>query len=78
MHEIQFKEGGVCSEHLHAHRYNAFYVISGCLRLRVWNNEERPDIIDLMPTQTAIVPPGVYHQFEAITAGRAIEVYWVV
>jgi mannose-6-phosphate isomerase-like protein (cupin superfamily) len=80
LHEIQFKKGGVCSEHLHEHRYNLFYVIRGQLRIRVWDSydeDKPPSVIDLTPLQMTIVPPGVFHQFEGMTDGAAIEAYWV-
>jgi quercetin dioxygenase-like cupin family protein len=76
MHEIQFRQGGVCSEHMHTHRYNAFYIIHGSLLIRVWNNDDAPDLIELHRGQMVIVPPGIYHQFEALSDGAAIEIYW--
>jgi mannose-6-phosphate isomerase-like protein (cupin superfamily) len=79
IHQIQFKTGGVCSEHMHEHRYNALYCLSGLLLVRVWDlgdEETTPSIVELRAGQMTIVPPGIFHQFEAMSDGIAIEVYW--
>ena len=38
-HRIETKKGGVCSKHLHSFKWNGFYVESGQLLIRVWQNE---------------------------------------
>lgn len=76
-HEIRFDKGHKCSKHKHLTKYNLFYVISGVLRVRVWKNSY--DLVDetvLGTGQFTVVNPGEYHQFEAVTDGMALELYW--
>ena len=76
-HEIQFKNGHRCSKHKHNTKFNLFYVISGKLLIRVWKNAY--DLVDetkLLPGQLTVVQPGEYHQFEALSDGVALELYW--
>jgi mannose-6-phosphate isomerase-like protein (cupin superfamily) len=76
-HRIQARAGGVCSKHLHRHKWNGFYVESGQLVVRVWkNNYDLVDETVLGPGQYTRVPPGEYHQFEALEDTVAFEIYW--
>jgi hypothetical protein len=38
-HRIATRKGGVCSKHLHEFKWNGFYVESGTLLIRVWQND---------------------------------------
>lgn len=76
-HRIETNKGGVCSKHLHRYKWNGFFVESGKLLIRVWQNDY--DLIDetvLGPGDWTKVKPGVMHQFESLEDSVAFEVYW--
>lgn len=76
-HRIEMKKGGVCSKHLHKYKWNGFYVESGKMRIKVWQNDY--DLIDetiIGAGQYTKVKPGLYHQFECLQDGVAYELYW--
>ena len=76
-HRIEMEKGGVCSKHLHQYKWNGFYVESGKMRVKVWQNDY--DLIDetvIGQGQYTKVKPGLYHQFECIEDGVAYELYW--
>lgn len=76
-HRIEMEKGGVCSKHLHEFKWNGFFVESGKMLIRVWQNDY--DLVDetiLDAGQYTKVKPGVYHQFECLEDGVAFELYW--
>ena len=76
-HRIDYKKGGVCSKHKHEWKWNGFYVVSGQMKIRVWQNDY--DLIDetiLGPGDFTAVKPGAYHTFEGMEDGVAFELYW--
>ena len=76
-HRIEMKKGGVCSKHLHRYKWNGFYVESGKMKVKVWQNDY--DLVDetiIGAGQYTKVKPGLYHQFECIESGVAYELYW--
>ena len=76
-HHIVFKEESKCSKHKHKYKWNGFYVTKGILTIRVWKNDY--DLVDetiLRQGEWTTVKPGEYHQFEAVTDGEALELYW--
>ena len=76
-HKIDFKAGGVCSKHKHQFKWNGFYVVSGKMKIRVWQKDY--DLIDetiLGPGDFTRVKPGLMHSFEGIEDGVAFELYW--
>tara|TARA_B100000287_G_scaffold122092_1_gene113870 strand:- start:5689 stop:6033 length:345 start_codon:yes stop_codon:yes gene_type:complete len=76
-HRIEMKKGGVCSKHLHEFKWNGFFVESGSMIVRVWQNDY--DLVDettLKAGDYTKVKPGLYHQFECIQSGVAFELYW--
>lgn len=77
MHRIEANKGGVCSKHSHQSKTNGFYVESGRLLIREWQNSY--DLVDetiLEPGDYCTVPPGVYHQFEVLEDCVAFELYY--
>lgn len=75
---ITAAKGGYSSKHLHAHKFNAFYVESGKLMITTWKNDY--DLVDktvVTSAQTTVVSPGEYHMFEALEDTVAYEIYWV-
>ena len=76
-HRIDFKAGGVCSKHKHQFKWNGFYVVSGKMKIRVWQKDY--DLVDetvLGPGDFTRVKPGLMHSFEGIEDGVAFELYW--
>ena len=76
-HKIDYKAGGVCSKHKHQFKWNGFYVVSGRMKIRVWQKDY--DLIDetvLGPGDFTRVKPGLMHSFEGIEDGVAFELYW--
>jgi mannose-6-phosphate isomerase-like protein (cupin superfamily) len=76
-HRIEYKSGYKCSEHSHQFKWNGFYVESGILLVRVWQEDQ--DLVDetiLYPGDFTQVKPGKVHQFEGIEDGVAFELYW--
>ena len=74
---INYKKGYKCSEHLHKHKWNGFFVESGQMIVKVWQNDY--DLVDetvLNPGDFMRVKPGVYHQFIGKKDGVAFELYW--
>jgi mannose-6-phosphate isomerase-like protein (cupin superfamily) len=77
IHRIETKEGGFCSKHLHKHRYNAFYVESGAILIRVWKNDyDLCDETKLLTGEIMSVSPGEYHQFESLLDSIVYEIYY--
>jgi len=76
-HRIEAKKGGVCSKHAHQSKTNGFFVESGKLLIREWQNSY--DLVDetiLEEGDYCTVPPGVFHQFEALEDTVAFELYY--
>jgi mannose-6-phosphate isomerase-like protein (cupin superfamily) len=76
-HRIEMEKGGVCSKHLHEFKWNGFYVETGQMLVRVWQNDY--DLLDetlLREGDYTKVKPGLYHQFECTQSGIAYELYW--
>jgi len=76
-HVLKIRKGGVCSKHLHNHRWNGFYIISGSLKINRWDTQAAGgDSTVLTQGEWTQIPPGEHHQFEALTDTHAIEIYW--
>ena len=76
-HRIDFVKGGTCSKHKHEYKWNGFYVMSGEMKIRVWQKDY--DLIDetiLKAGDYTAVKPGLYHSFEGLEDGVAFELYW--
>ena len=76
-HRIEYKAGYKCSEHEHEFKWNGFFVESGKMIIRVWQNDY--DLVDetlLLPGDFTQVKPGCIHQFEGVEDGVAFELYW--
>jgi mannose-6-phosphate isomerase-like protein (cupin superfamily) len=78
-HRIEFNKGYKCSEHLHRFKWNGFFVESGKMLIRVWQDEDQKGLVDetvLSAGDFTQVKPGKIHQFEGIEDGVAFELYW--
>ena len=78
-HRIEFKAGYKCSEHEHKYKWNGFFVESGKMIVRVWQDGEQKGLVDetiLEAGDFTQVKPGKIHQFEGVEDGVAFELYW--
>ena len=78
-HRIEFKKGYKCSEHEHRYKWNGFFVESGKMIVRVWQDADQEGLVDetiLGPGEFTQVKPGKIHQFEGVEDGVAFELYW--
>ena len=76
-HRIEFKKGFKCSEHEHKFKWNGFFVESGEMIVRVWQEDQ--GLVDetvLKAGDFTQVKPGKIHQFEGLKDGIAFEWYW--
>ncbi|MFA6336095.1 MAG: cupin domain-containing protein [Bacteroidales bacterium] len=76
-HWIKVKRGGFCSKHTHEHKWNRFVVLSGRLSVKIWQNGT-PDETIIEEGGVTDVPPGVRHEFEALTDVVALEFYFTI
>ena len=78
IHFIEIKPRTFCSLHKHQTKYNAFYLISGKLKIERWKNGY--DLVDstlLYPGDFTVVPPGEYHKFSSLDeCSTGLEIYW--
>ena len=45
-HRIEYKAGYKCSEHEHCYKWNGFFVESGKMVVRVWQDGEQEGLVD--------------------------------
>jgi mannose-6-phosphate isomerase-like protein (cupin superfamily) len=81
VHKVLANPGGYCSKHKHAHKWNAFYVISGTLLIKVWaKGYDLVDVTTLDAGDFTTVEPGLYHDFEVSKNGKQcefLEIYYL-
>lgn len=75
-HRIEFKANVCCSEHYHKTKWNGFFVESGSLVVKVWQEEGTVDTTVLRAGDYFKVAPGMWHQFVGVDDGVAFELYW--
>ena len=78
-HRIEYKAGYKCSEHEHQFKWNGFFVESGKMLVRVWQDGVQDGLVDetiLQAGDFTQVKPGKIHQFEGLEDGVAFELYW--
>ena len=76
-HRIDYKAGYKCSEHKHNFKWNGFFVESGKMIVRTWQDDQ--GLLDetiLNAGDFTQVKPGKFHQFEGLEDGVAFELYW--
>ena len=77
-HRIEYKAKGTCSKHKHEFKWNGFFVESGKMIVRVWQDDQE-GLVDetiLNAGDFTQVKPGKIHQFEGLEDGVAFELYW--
>ena len=82
-HRIEFMANHCCSEHYHKTKWNGFFVESGCLLVKTWQDEPNEHRPNMLCDQTVLragdyykVEPGKWHQFVGVEDGVAFELYW--
>ena len=78
LHRIEVNKGGFCSKHRHVHKFNAFYVEKGKLKITIYETEY--DLVDetiISAGDLSIVKPGKFHKFDALEDSICYEIYWV-
>jgi len=76
IHYITIVKGGFCSKHKHTSKFNRFVVLSGILKVTMFDNKFE-DVTILSAGDEFTVNTDQYHRFEAVTPVEAIEIYWV-
>jgi len=77
VHRIFINKGGTCSKHKHQYKHNIFYVERGILNIKVWKKDYNLiDVTRLTQREMTDVPPGEFHQFEALADTVALEIYY--
>ena len=77
IHRIETKPNSYCSKHKHEAKYNAFYVESGKIVVKVWKNDY--NLIDktiLKAGEMTTVKPGEFHMFYSEEDSVVYEIYW--
>lgn len=78
IHRICIRAGTHCSRHKHEHKFNAFYVERGRIKVEVWKNDyDLLDSTELGPDEMTTVAPGEYHRFVGVEESVVYEIYWV-
>ena len=78
-HRIEYKKDVACSKHRHKYKWNGFYVESGKMMVRVWQQGKQEGLIDetiLNAGDFTRVKPGLFHEFIGLEDGVAFELYW--
>jgi mannose-6-phosphate isomerase-like protein (cupin superfamily) len=82
-HRIEFKSNQCCSEHYHKTKWNGFFVESGVLLVKTWQDEPEDSRKNMTCDQTVLragdyyeVEPLKWHQFIGVEDGVAFELYW--
>ena len=78
-HRIEYKKNVACSKHKHEYKWNGFFVESGKMLVRTWQQGTQQGLIDetiLNAGDFTRVKPGLYHEFIGLKDGVAFELYW--
>lgn len=76
VHHLLVVPGSFCSIHLHAHRFNGFFVTRGKMVVREFDGERISKEVALGAGDYYEVAPGIRHQFESIEGAEALEIYF--
>ena len=78
-HRIEYKKDVACSIHKHKFKWNGFFVESGKMMVKVWQDGKQEGLVDetiLEAGDFTQVKPGLFHQFIGLEDGVAFELYW--
>ena len=73
-HRIEYKKNVACSVHKHKFKWNGFFVESGKMMVKVWQEGKQEGLVDetiLNAGDFMQVKPGLYHQFIGLQDGVA-------
>tara|TARA_Y100000401_G_C8325647_1_gene228066 strand:- start:6139 stop:6513 length:375 start_codon:yes stop_codon:yes gene_type:complete len=73
---VSIDTGGYSSKHCHKFKYNGFFIESGALKITQWDNDDISFDQKLQFGEGIIIPPLVYHRFEALTYVICYEYYF--
>jgi mannose-6-phosphate isomerase-like protein (cupin superfamily) len=77
IHRIEVNKGGFCSTHKHQHKFNAFYIEEGQLKVTIHQTDYGLNDETIMNKgDLTIVKPELFHSFEALTDVVCYEIYW--
>lgn len=78
INRIKIVKNSSCSKHYHNYKYNMFFVESGQVLIKHWQNDY--DLIDetiLNEGESCCIPPKNYHQFIGLEDSIVYEIYYV-
>ena len=78
IHRAEILKGGVCSDHFHSFKINAFYVESGKLLIRQFLENGMTDETTLESGDLIEIMPNIRHQFEGLDNSMVWEYYYPV
>ena len=76
VHRACINKNGTSSKHYHEHKYNLFYVESGYLIVKIWENNSDYKEVFLHEGDRLVVQPKKWHKFLAIEPCSLIEIYY--
>lgn len=78
IHKLEILPNCECSMHKHNYKWNAFYIISGKLKIEVKKNKYNlVDITEIDKGQFTTVQPGEFHKFiSGEEPVEALEIYY--
>lgn len=59
---LYFAQGRRLSKHFHVQKSEIFYLVSGCLEVRLWDKDAEEHQIMMIPGDSLLIPPGLIHQ----------------
>lgn len=83
IHKAEPMAGGYTSEHYHDYKWNRFIVLSGKVKVTIFDEDPRDDNAEiedetmLEANMASDVPPRKWHMFEALEDSVMLECYWV-
>ena len=77
VHHLSIKKGGYSSKHWHQFKANIFHVISGELKIEIWQTRKKLDVTVLDVGEKCYIPPHLVHRFIALSDVECYEIYEV-
>lgn len=72
----KINKNGFSSRHYHKNKYNIFYIESGSLLIKSWQNENSFTETIFNKEEKTIIAPTIWHQFLAIEDSTILEIYF--
>lgn len=71
---LHVEDGKKCSMHFHVKKHETFYIVRGCVIMRLILKDGTPLKLEMKEGNTLTVPQGLMHQFEGIGDADIMEV----